>query len=46
MSFEPREFLRHIKTEVDYLLRRSRGTDRDAFLADEDLRRAADDEPT
>ena len=40
MSFEPREFLRHIKTEADYLLRRSRGTDRDAFLADDDLRRA------
>jgi uncharacterized protein with HEPN domain len=40
MSFEPREFLRHIKTEVDYLLRRSQGTDRETFLADEDLRRA------
>ncbi len=40
MSSEPREFLRHIKTEVDYLLRRSQETDRDAFLADEDLRRA------
>lgn len=40
MSFEPPEVLRHIKTEVDYLLRRSHGIDRDAFLADEDLRRA------
>lgn len=40
MSFEPREFLRHIKTEADYLLRRSQTTSREAFLADEDLRRA------
>lgn len=40
MSFEPRELLRHIKTEVDYLLGRSRGMDRDSFLTDEDLRRA------
>lgn len=40
MSFEPLEFLRHIKTEVDYLLHRSQGIERDAFMADEDLRRA------
>jgi uncharacterized protein with HEPN domain len=40
MSFEPLEVLRHIRTEVEYLLRRSQGLDLDVFLADEDLRRA------
>lgn len=40
MSFEPLELLRHIKTECEYLLRRSKATDRDQFLVDEDLRRA------
>ncbi len=40
MSFEPREFLRHIMDEVEYLLRRSADLDRRDFLANEDLRRA------
>ena len=40
MSFEPLEFVRHIKTKVEYLLRRSADLDRDSFLADEDLQRA------
>lgn len=40
MSFEPRELLRHIMTETEYLIRRGRDIDRDAFLHDEDLQRA------
>ena len=40
MSFEPRELLRHIMTEAEYLIRRSHDTDREAFLRDEDLQRA------
>lgn len=40
MSFEPREFLRHIMDEVEYLLRRSANMDRREFLDNEDLRRA------
>ena len=40
MSFQPREFLRHIMEEVEYLLRRSADLDRRDFLANEDLRRA------
>lgn len=40
MSFDPRDYLRHILAEVDYLIERSRDLDRDRFLADETLRRA------
>jgi len=40
MSFEPREYVRHILTEADYLLGASEGLSADAFLADETLRRA------
>ena len=40
MSFEPREYLRHILSEVKYLLDESDGLDKDAFLEDETLRRA------
>jgi uncharacterized protein with HEPN domain len=40
MSFEPRELLRHIPAETEYLIRRGRDIDRDAFLHDEDLQRA------
>lgn len=40
MSFGPRDYLRHILSEADYLARRSMGLDREAFLADETLRRA------
>lgn len=40
MSFEPREYLRHILLEADYLLATRKGLTFDAFLADETLRRA------
>jgi uncharacterized protein with HEPN domain len=40
MSFEPRDFLRHILIEADYLIGESRGLSREAFLADETRRRA------
>lgn len=40
MSFEPRDYLRHILVEADYLLAQSRDLNRDRFLADETLRRA------
>jgi len=40
MSFEPRDYLRHILAEVDYLLANRRGVTFDAFAADETLRRA------
>ena len=40
MSFEPREYLRHILAESDYLIDRSGGLSRETFEADETLRRA------
>ena len=40
MSFEPRDFLRHILVEADYLLARSDGLSYNDFVADETLRRA------
>jgi uncharacterized protein with HEPN domain len=40
MSLSGHEYLRHILDEAEYLLRRARGLSRDAFLADETLRRA------
>ena len=40
MSFEPRDYLKHIRAEADYLLGRSAGLTFDAFLADETVRRA------
>lgn len=40
MSFEPREYLRHIVAEADYLMGRSSGLSPEAFEADETLRRA------
>jgi len=40
MSFEPRDYLRHILVEADYLIDRSAGVPFDVFLADETLRRA------
>jgi uncharacterized protein with HEPN domain len=40
MSFEPREYLRHILAEADYLIGRSNGLSPEAFEADETLRRA------
>jgi len=40
MSFEPRDYLRHILVEADYLIGRSEGLSFEAFTADETLRRA------
>src|SRR5213593_4044276 len=40
MSFEPREYLRHILAEADYLIETSRGLSPETFEADETLRRA------
>lgn len=40
MSFEPRDYLRHIVVEADYLLARSASLTFDAFTCDETLRRA------
>jgi len=40
MSFEPRDYLRHILVEADYLIGRSEGLSFDTFAGDETLRRA------
>ena len=40
MSFEPREYLRHILAEPDYLIGRTSGLSPEGFEADETLRRA------
>ncbi len=40
MSFEPRDCLRHIQLEADYLVERSRGIEFAAFAADPTLCRA------
>jgi len=40
MSFEPRDYLRHILVEVDYLVGASVGLTIDDFKANETLRRA------
>lgn len=40
MSFEPRDYLRHILVEADYLIGRSEGLSFEVFSADETLRRA------
>ena len=40
MSFEPRDYLRHILVEADYLIERGAGLTFDVFLVDETLRRA------
>jgi uncharacterized protein with HEPN domain len=40
MSFEPRDYLRHILIEADYLIRESAGLSADEFLADDTLQRA------
>jgi uncharacterized protein with HEPN domain len=40
MSFEPREYLRHILAEADYLVTHSRGITPETFQEDETLRRA------
>jgi len=40
MSFEPRDYLRHILIEADYLVGRSAGVGFDEFAASDTLRRA------
>jgi len=40
MSFEPRDYLRHILAEADYLLSASEDLTFDVFVADETLQRA------
>lgn len=40
MSFEPRDYLRHILLEVDYLLDASKDLSFESFSSDETLRRA------
>ncbi|HUS07853.1 MAG TPA: DUF86 domain-containing protein [Bryobacteraceae bacterium] len=40
MSSEPREYLRHILAEADYLIRKSAGIGAERFMADETLQRA------
>lgn len=40
MSFEPRDYLKHILAEADYLLSRSAGLTFEEFVVDETLRRA------
>ena len=40
MSFEPRDYVRHILSETGYPIRTSEGVSADAFLADETLQRA------
>jgi uncharacterized protein with HEPN domain len=40
MSFEPRDYLRHILLEADYLIGRSAMVSFEDFVADETLRRA------
>jgi uncharacterized protein with HEPN domain len=40
MSFEPRDYLRHILVEIDYLTERSAGLTAETFRSDETLRRA------
>jgi hypothetical protein len=40
MSFEPRDYLRHIRVEVEYLQGSCAGLSLEEFMADETLRRA------
>jgi uncharacterized protein with HEPN domain len=40
MCFEPRDYLRHILAEADYLIKHSTGVKTDAFMQDDTLRRA------
>ena len=40
MSFEPRDYLRHILAEADYLVDRSRDLTRESLRDDETLQRA------
>ncbi|MBW3654750.1 MAG: DUF86 domain-containing protein [Gemmatimonadetes bacterium] len=40
MSFEPREYLRHILDEANYLVEQSRRLDRERFIDDPNMTRA------
>ena len=40
MSFEPRDYLRHILAEADYLIRESTDVAADEFMSNETLQRA------
>ena len=40
MSFDPRDYLRHILVEADYLMSEGAGLTLDQFMVDETLRRA------
>jgi uncharacterized protein with HEPN domain len=40
MSFEPRDYLRHMLVEADYLIKQTTGLTPEAFMADDTLRRA------
>jgi uncharacterized protein with HEPN domain len=40
MCFEPRDYLRHILAEADYLVRQSAGVSAEGFMQDDTLRRA------
>jgi uncharacterized protein with HEPN domain len=40
MSFEPRDYLRHILVEADYLIKQTTGLTSEAFMADDTVRRA------
>ena len=40
MSFEPRDYLRHIQIEIDYLITESAGVTVERFLVDATLQRA------
>ena len=40
MSFEPRDYLRHMLVEADYLMGRAAGLSFEVFAADDTLRRA------
>jgi uncharacterized protein with HEPN domain len=40
MSFEPRDLIRHVLVEVDYLIERSDGLSLEDYRADETLQRA------
>jgi uncharacterized protein with HEPN domain len=40
MSFEPRDYLRHILVEADYLIAQSSGVTAERFMGDETLQRA------
>jgi uncharacterized protein with HEPN domain len=40
MSFEPRDYLRHVLVEADYLIKHTAGLTLEAFMADDTIRRA------